>query len=115
MPYQSRQQRKAQLKNLKKARAAKKLYRMGMGALAKRMHKRGGFIQYIPAVHQSLQKFRPVSAIKDIGSKLGIKLPDNKFTRGLSGVSDFLINKLGYGISRSRGIRRNRRSRRRAY
>lgn len=98
--------RQKQLESLKRARAAKKNY----AKMDKIVLRKGGFIQYLPGIHSAFQKYRPVTTLKNLGTELGIKIPDNTITRGIKSVANFLTDKLGYGVSRrSRRMQRRRR------
>ena len=75
------------------------------GARRRRHHRMGGFAPAIPlilgtaqAAHSALQKYKPVSLLKNFGPTL----PKGSFFDGIRKVGDFAINALGYGRRRPR-------------
>ena len=112
------------VKNLKKARAAKKIYHVDEmlgGALRHRVRaahhlRRGGFLpglSFLPKIHQSLQQYKPFTNAEKIANDIGVSGAISKgldrlgiFGSALRGVHNFAKNTLGYG----RPIRRRRRA-----
>ena len=115
-------QRSAAKRNLRRARAAKKVYaKVGGMMMARRrrsmgMRRYGGFsFAGIPSMlfgaHKFLQSERPVSAIKGFLDRNKISLPKNPLTNALGKIGDFAINTLGYGYRRRMRRRRGGASR----
>lgn len=77
-----------------------------------RERKKGGFaiapiIAGAMSAHKALQGFKPITKIRDLINRSGVKFPNNPVVNGLSSVGNFLIKHAGYG--RSLHAKKNRR------